>query len=108
MRGKADRLDQAEMLRVLSEVRSGDFGVRMPLDWIGVPGKIADTLNEVIAANENLAAELARVSRVVGKEGRLSQRIGLPASDQAWFESIESVNFADRRRRATDGPRCSA
>jgi signal transduction histidine kinase/HAMP domain-containing protein/ActR/RegA family two-component response regulator len=92
MRGKADRLDQAEMLRVLSEVRSGDFGVRMPLDWIGVPGKIADTLNEIIAANENLAAELARVSRVVGKEGRLSQRIGLPASGQAWFESIESVN----------------
>jgi signal transduction histidine kinase/HAMP domain-containing protein/ActR/RegA family two-component response regulator len=91
-RAKADRLDQAEMLRVLSDVRRGDFGVRMPLDWIGVPGKIADTLNEIIAANENLAAELARVSRVVGKEGRLSQRIGLPASDEAWFESIESVN----------------
>ncbi len=91
-RAKTDRLDQAEMLRVLSDVRRGDFGVRMPLDWIGVPGKIADTLNEIIAANENLAAELARVSRVVGKEGRLSQRIGLPASDAAWFESIESVN----------------
>ena len=89
---KADRLDQAELLRVLSEVRSGDFGARMPLDWVGVPGKIADTVNEIIAANETLAAELARVSRVVGKEGRLSQRIGLPASDEAWFESIESVN----------------
>src|SRR6195952_3506373 len=92
MRAKADRLDQAGMLGVLSEVRRGDFSVRMPPDWVGVPGKIADTLNEIIAANENLAAELARVSRVVGKEGRLSQRIGLPASDQAWFESIESVN----------------
>jgi signal transduction histidine kinase/CheY-like chemotaxis protein/HAMP domain-containing protein len=92
MRGKADRLDQAVMLRVLSDVRRGDFSVRMPPDLVGVPGKIADTLNDIIAANENLAAELARVSRVVGKEGRLSQRIGLPASDQAWFESIESVN----------------
>src|ERR1700712_1118381 len=92
MRAKADRLDQAGMLGVLSEVRRGDFSVRMPPDWVGVPGKIADTLNEIIAANENLAAELARVSRVVGKEGRLSQRIGLPASDQAWFEGIESVN----------------
>jgi signal transduction histidine kinase/CheY-like chemotaxis protein/HAMP domain-containing protein len=91
-RAGAGRLDQAELLQVLSEVRRGDFGVRMPLDWIGVPGKIADTLNEIIAANETLAAELARVSRVVGKEGRLSQRIGLPASDEAWFESIESVN----------------
>jgi signal transduction histidine kinase/HAMP domain-containing protein/ActR/RegA family two-component response regulator len=87
-----DGLDHAELLRVLSEVRRGDFGARMPLDWVGVPGKIADALNEVIAANENLAAELARVSRVVGKEGRLSQRIGLPASDAAWFESIECVN----------------
>jgi hypothetical protein len=72
-RARAVRLDQAEMLRVLSDVRRGDFGVRLPLDWIGVPGKIADTLNAIIAANENLAAELARVSRVVGKRaGSLS------------------------------------
>src|SRR5215213_3500837 len=72
--GNGDRLDEAVLLSVLSDVKNGDFSVRMPLDWTGVPGKIADRLNEVIAANETLGADLARVSRVVGREGKLSQR----------------------------------
>jgi signal transduction histidine kinase/HAMP domain-containing protein/ActR/RegA family two-component response regulator len=57
-----------------------------------VAGKIADRLNNVIAANQTLGAELARVSRVVGKEGKLSQRVAFRGSDQVWFASIESVN----------------
>jgi len=77
----ADGLDVAVLLRVLSEVKSGDFGVRMPLEWTGVAGKIADGLNDVIAANHALGEELAKVSRVVGKEGRLSQRVALRGSD---------------------------
>ena len=46
----------------------------------------------MIVANQTLGAELARVSRVVGKEGKLSQRVALRGSDRAWSESIESVN----------------
>jgi signal transduction histidine kinase/HAMP domain-containing protein/ActR/RegA family two-component response regulator len=90
--GTADRLDEAILLGVLSEVTNGDFSVRMPLEWTGVAGKIADRLNDVIAANQALGVELARVSRVVGKEGRLSQRVALPGSGHAWSESIDSVN----------------
>ena len=64
----------------------------MPLEWTGMAGKIADGLNDVIAANQTLADELARVSRVVGREGRLSQRVALGGSGGAWSESVESVN----------------
>ena len=64
----------------------------MPLEWTGVPGKIADRLNDVIAANQTLETELARVSRVVGKEGRLSQRVSNKGTDQVWGDCIESVN----------------
>ena len=85
-------LDEAILLGVLSDVRNGDFSVRMPLGWTGVAGKIADTLNDVIAANETLGIELARASRVVGKEGKLSQRVALRGSDRVWAESIEAVN----------------
>jgi signal transduction histidine kinase/CheY-like chemotaxis protein/HAMP domain-containing protein len=88
----SDQLDEAVLLTVLSDVKNGDFSVRMPLGWTGVAGKIADTLNDVIAANQTLGAELARVSRVVGKEGKLSQRIVLGGSDGVWSENIESVN----------------
>jgi signal transduction histidine kinase/HAMP domain-containing protein/ActR/RegA family two-component response regulator len=92
MTDTADKLDETLLLSVLSDVKNGDFSVRMPLEWTGVAGKIADTLNDVIAANETLGQELARVSRVVGKEGRLSQRVALRGSDRVWSESIESVN----------------
>jgi signal transduction histidine kinase/CheY-like chemotaxis protein len=88
----ADSLDEVVLLGVLSQVRNGDFSVRMPLEWTGVAGKIADVLNDVIAANQTLGAELAKVSRVVGKEGRLSQRVALRGSDGVWAGSIESVN----------------
>jgi len=87
-----DELDQGALLSVLTDVKNGDFGVRMPLGWTGVAGKIADRLNDVIAANQTLEVELARVSRVVGKEGKLSQRLALRGSEQVWFASAESVN----------------
>ena len=85
-------LDAGMLLSVLSDVKSGDFSVRMPLGWTGLAGKIADMLNDVIAANETLGIELARASRVVGKEGKLSQRVAMRGSDRVWSESIESVN----------------
>jgi signal transduction histidine kinase/CheY-like chemotaxis protein/HAMP domain-containing protein len=87
-----DQLDERVLLSVLADVSNGDFSVRMPLHWTGVAGKIADRLNDVITANQTLGTELERVSRVVGQEGHLSQRVATRASSQAWSESIESVN----------------
>jgi signal transduction histidine kinase/HAMP domain-containing protein len=80
------------MLQVLSQVKAGDFTARMPLHWVGVEGKIADRLNEIIASNEALGNELERVSRVVGKDGKLSQRASFNGTHQVWGHSIESVN----------------
>jgi signal transduction histidine kinase/HAMP domain-containing protein/ActR/RegA family two-component response regulator len=85
-------VDEAVLLGVLAEVKNGDFGVRMPLHWTGVPGKIADTLNDVIAANQTLEVELTKVSQLVGKQGKLSQRVAFRGSDRVWANSIESVN----------------
>src|SRR6204780_2577981 len=88
----SDTLDEALLLRVLTDVRRGDFSVRMPVALTGVAGKIADTLNEIVAANQSLGVELARVSRVVGREGRLSTRVASQASDSVWFACVNSVN----------------
>ncbi len=87
-----DSIDAKVMLDVLAKVKAGDFTVRMPLEWIGVAGKVADGLNDVIIANQALESELARVSRVVGKQGELSQRIVLGGPTISWSSSIESVN----------------
>src|SRR5258708_33577603 len=70
-------VDAKILLGVLAQVHEGDFTARMPLDWTGVAGKIADRLNDVIIANEVLGTELARVSQLVGKQGKRSQRVVL-------------------------------
>ncbi len=89
---EADAIDANTLLKVLAEVERGDFTARMPVVWTGVAGKVADALNRVIASNESLEHELARVSHLVGKEGKLSQRVLLGRSGDAWSGCVDSVN----------------
>ena len=70
-------LNTKQLLTALTAFKNGDFSVRLPPDWTGVAGKIADTFNEVIGMNQRMARELDRISRVVGKEGRISQRASI-------------------------------
>jgi len=91
-RTTTDLLDPDVLLKVLAEVKSGDFNTRMPLEWTGIAGKIADALNDVIASNQSLEHELARVSHLVGKEGKLTRRVALGRSGDAWAGCVESVN----------------
>jgi signal transduction histidine kinase/HAMP domain-containing protein/ActR/RegA family two-component response regulator len=88
----ADLVDPKVLLGVLAQVKGGDFSARMPLEWTGVAGKVADGVNDVIIANQALEAELARVSRAVGEQGRLSQRVVLGGETRSWTGSVESVN----------------
>ena len=70
----ADVVDAKQILSVLLALKKGNFTARMPIDQTGMAGKIADALNDVIDINEKLCAELAHISRVVGKEGKTTQR----------------------------------
>ena len=81
-----------EILAQLQAVRDGNFSVRLPGSWIGLPGKIADTFNEIVAANQQMAKELRRVGQVVGKEGRTRERTRFYESRGAWGEMEVSVN----------------
>jgi signal transduction histidine kinase/HAMP domain-containing protein len=87
-----DALDARVVLTFLAQVHSGDFTARMPLDWTGLPGKVADGLNDLVIANQTFEAELRRVSRVVGKQGELSQRIVAGGQAQRWAGGVDSVN----------------
>src|SRR5205814_2051351 len=87
-----DRLDQKQLLTALAAFKRGDFSVRLPDDWTGLAGKVADTFNEVIGMNQRLARELDRIGQVVGKGGRVSQRGSLGYVSDCWAEAIGSVN----------------
>src|SRR5687767_9111852 len=87
-----NELDTGTLLRTLIAFRDGDFAVRLPVDQVGVAGKIADTLNEILRLNERMAGEFGRISSAVGKEGRINQRVSLGSASGAWAECIDSVN----------------
>jgi len=85
-------VDARQLLRVLTAARKGDFSLRMPAEQSGLAGRIADALNDLLETNQMFADELARVSTVVGKEGKLSQRASVPGAVGGWAASVESVN----------------
>jgi HAMP domain-containing protein/signal transduction histidine kinase/CheY-like chemotaxis protein len=85
-------IDTKVLLHALLALRKGDFSVRLPVDWTGVAGKVADTFNEVVELNERTVNELERISRVVGKEGRIDQRASLGFVSGSWEAAQSSVN----------------
>src|SRR6202049_3897505 len=105
-----DAADLSAILASLQTMRDGDFSVRLPGAWIGLPGKIADTFNEIVAANQHMADELKRVGQVVGKEGRTRERARFHESKGAWGEMEGSVNtlMEDLLRPTTEVTRAIA
>ncbi len=73
-----------DLLHVLTEVKNGNFSVRMPIDEVGLNGKICDTLNEIISLNERMMLEFTRAGNTIGKQGKLTQRIEIPSTKGAW------------------------
>src|SRR3569832_1588189 len=87
-----DELDAKLLLKILSALKKGDFSTRMPADWTGVAGKIADTVNDIIEMNQQMVESITDVSRVVGQEGRLSHRAQAPSAVGGWAVTINAVN----------------
>ncbi|HEY4047548.1 MAG TPA: HAMP domain-containing protein [Acidobacteriaceae bacterium] len=82
----------ATILAGLQTMRDGDFSVRLPVAWTGLQGKIADTFNEIVAANQQMARELKRVGQAVGKEGKTRERTRFQQLRGSWGEMEVSVN----------------
>src|SRR5262245_16088662 len=84
--GVPDLLPQ--LLSALLAYKDGNFAVRLPNDWTGVACKIADGFNEVVSLNQRLTSETARVSRAVGKEGKLRQRVNVAGVTGDWANEV--------------------
>ena len=80
------------LLTALIAMRDGDFSARLPGDWVGLEGKIADTFNQIVAANARMASELERVGQTVGKRGLTRQRVKFERQMGAWGQMESSVN----------------
>ena len=85
-------LDLRKLLRALQAVRDGNFSVRLPSDKTGIPGKVADAFNEIVASNQRMARELERAGQTVGKDGRTRHRLTLDRRSGSWGAMEASVN----------------
>ena len=88
----ADELDVKLLLETLKALKKGDFSIRLPSDWTGLAGKIADTLNDIIETNEQMAEGITNASRIVGREGHLGHRASVPNVSGGWASMVNSVN----------------
>ncbi|HUR90661.1 MAG TPA: HAMP domain-containing protein, partial [Ramlibacter sp.] len=80
------------LLTALTDLKKGNHEAQLPQDWQGVYGKVADAFNDVVYANLHMTQELSRLSRVVGKEGKLKERAAVPGASGFWRDSAESIN----------------
>ena len=64
----------------LSALRRGDASAKLPYKGSQEFGRVAEVFNDLVEMNANMAAELAQISQVVGKEGKLRKRASLRKS----------------------------
>ncbi|MBC7941641.1 MAG: HAMP domain-containing protein, partial [Chitinophagaceae bacterium] len=82
-----------QLLAAMVAFREGDFTRRLPADWPDTDGRIAAAFNQTIVQEARIAAEVARLSASVGKEGRLQQRMSVPGALGDWAAKIDSINM---------------
>jgi HAMP domain-containing protein len=85
-------LGARQLLGALRAVKRGDFSVRLSLAQTGLAGEIAGAFNDVVELLEASTAELERISRVVGKEGQITQRASLAGASGRWAARVDFVN----------------
>ncbi|MFE7467414.1 HAMP domain-containing protein [Streptomyces sp. NPDC057499] len=88
-------VDAAALNRLLAglvAMRDGNFRRRLTVSGDGVMAEIAAVFNEVADRNLHLTGELARVRRVVGREGKLTERLETGACEGSWAAAIDASN----------------
>ncbi|MGP3947864.1 HAMP domain-containing protein [Streptomyces sp. 7N604] len=89
---EVDTASLNRLLTALVAMRDGNFRKRLTVSGEGVMSEIAAVFNEVADRNLHLTGELARVRRVVGREGKLTERLETGACEGSWAAAIDASN----------------
>ncbi|MFG2124229.1 HAMP domain-containing protein [Streptomyces sp. NPDC048710] len=93
--GGTTAVDTAALNRLLAalvSMRDGNFRKRLTVSGDGVMSEIAAVFNEVADRNLHLTGELSRVRRMVGREGKLTERLETGACEGSWAAAIDNSN----------------
>ncbi|HSL72473.1 MAG TPA: HAMP domain-containing protein, partial [Longimicrobiales bacterium] len=81
-----------ELLAALRELERGNFKARLEESGSPLMTEIAATFNRVAAHNETVCDEITRISRTVGREGKMTDRASVAGLEAGWSQKVESVN----------------
>ncbi len=81
-----------QLVEVLIAVKQGDFSVRLPYRRDGILGRAGELLNDILGLNEHMANEFVRVGKIVGQEGKMTERASVGPAKGSWANSVNSVN----------------
>ena len=88
----SSRNEIEQLVEILKSIKDGDFSVRLPYEKGGILSRAGELLNDIIGLNEHMANELLRVGKIVGQEGRMTERASVGPAKGAWAASVNSVN----------------
>ncbi|MCX4742650.1 HAMP domain-containing protein [Streptomyces antibioticus] len=94
-RGGTTVVDTAALNRLLAalvSMRDGNFRKRLTVSGDGVMSEISAVFNEVADRNLHLTGEMSRVRRMVGREGKLTERLETGACEGSWAAAIDNSN----------------
>ncbi|GAB1512647.1 HAMP domain-containing protein [Actinophytocola sp. KF-1] len=80
-----------ELVAATTAVRKGQFDVRLTRRS-GLAGQVVDGFNAVVELQERRNRDLLRISRVVGREGRMLERMDSDQLDGSWASGAVAVN----------------
>jgi HAMP domain-containing protein/signal transduction histidine kinase/CheY-like chemotaxis protein len=80
------------LVEVLKFVKNGDFSVRVPYEKGGILSSAGELINDIISLNEHMTNEFLRVGKIVGQEGRMTERASVGPAKGSWAASVQSVN----------------
>jgi HAMP domain-containing protein len=80
-----------ELVAATTAVRKGHFDVRLARRG-GLAGQVVDGFNAVVELQERRNRDLLRISRVVGREGRMLERMDSDQLDGSWASGAAAVN----------------
>jgi HAMP domain-containing protein/signal transduction histidine kinase/CheY-like chemotaxis protein len=89
---EVSRAELEKLLAALHAARDGQFNVRLPVRGKGLAAELNRAFNEVADRREALTKEVARVGRVIGREGRMTERASAGSAGGRWSETINSLN----------------
>ncbi|MEX2291513.1 MAG: HAMP domain-containing protein [Mycobacteriales bacterium] len=83
--------DLLDLLDVLSALCDGNFAARAePRD--GLAGQVVERVNHLAGLQERRTRELVRASRVIGREGRMTERLDEVGAEGDWSTGAAAVN----------------